>query len=178
MSIRQLLLQDDSIRTLVEEIILEKNDRYDDLSNKWKGFCYEDAAQLLVCPTPGVLKLLFDYRKEKQELQVLEREIQSMCFMLNKVDGVIPVETNWEKMYNHARSVNIASVIGTILRKSDFRKNIICPFHKDKTSSFKVYVKNNRFVCFGCNKRGSPIDFIMEHEKCSFKEAIYYLSNF
>lgn len=38
----------------------------------------------------------------------------------------------------------------------------ICPFHSEKTGSFKVY-KNNSFHCFGCGAHGgSVIDLVMK----------------
>lgn len=37
----------------------------------------------------------------------------------------------------------------------------LCPFHQEKTPSFKVSPSKNRFHCFGCGTSGSIIDFIM-----------------
>lgn len=46
----------------------------------------------------------------------------------------------------------------------------VCPFHKEKTASFKTY--NNRFKCFGCGESGSIIDFVMRAYGLDFKQAI------
>ncbi len=46
----------------------------------------------------------------------------------------------------------------------------VCPFHKEKTASFKTY--NNRFKCFGCGESGSIIDFVMRAYGLNFKQAI------
>lgn len=55
------------------------------------------------------------------------------------------------------------------------RRNMAkCPFHPDKTAS--LYLKNNFFHCFGCDKSGDVIDFVMETEGMSFKEAIRRLT--
>jgi DNA primase len=45
-------------------------------------------------------------------------------------------------------------------------RHIKCPFPAHhwatgKTPSLKVYVKRNRFICFGCGAKGSSIDFTM-----------------
>ena len=47
-----------------------------------------------------------------------------------------------------------------------------CPFHGDKGPSLKVYPTTGGWHCFGCNKGGSVIDFVMEHEGCDFKAAV------
>jgi DNA primase len=47
-----------------------------------------------------------------------------------------------------------------------------CPFHKDKTPSFKVENERQSFRCFGCDKGGDVIDFLRAIEKLSFAEAV------
>ena len=51
---------------------------------------------------------------------------------------------------------------------------IKCPFpdHNDWSASFMIYDKTNSCRCFGCNKGGSAVDFIMEMTGCSLGEAI------
>lgn len=44
-----------------------------------------------------------------------------------------------------------------------------CPFHGEKTASFKVY--GNRYYCFGCHEHGDVITFIMKIEGIGFGEA-------
>lgn len=46
----------------------------------------------------------------------------------------------------------------------------LCPFHKEKTPSFIVYPDG--FHCFGCQKSGDHISFIMEIDNCDFQEAL------
>ncbi len=46
-----------------------------------------------------------------------------------------------------------------------------CPFHDDKTASLS-FRRYNRFRCFGCDARGSVIDYYMKLHNCSFKEAV------
>ncbi|GAH55010.1 unnamed protein product, partial [marine sediment metagenome] len=46
----------------------------------------------------------------------------------------------------------------------------LCPFHKEKKSSF--YIKNNWGYCYGCGWHGDTIKFLMEKENLGFKEAI------
>ncbi len=47
-----------------------------------------------------------------------------------------------------------------------------CPFHNEKTASFKVSETKGIYKCFGCGKGGDAIAFIMEHDKVEFMEAV------
>jgi DNA primase catalytic core len=47
-----------------------------------------------------------------------------------------------------------------------------CPFHNEKTPSFKVSEAKGIFKCFGCGKSGDSIAFIMEHDKVDFMDAL------
>ena len=52
-----------------------------------------------------------------------------------------------------------------------------CPFHSEKTGSFKVY-KNNSFHCFGCGAHGgSVIDLVMKLFDCSVGDACKRLND-
>jgi len=55
-----------------------------------------------------------------------------------------------------------------------------CPFHgggQEKTPSFKVDPDLKMYHCFGCNKGGSVISFVMEMEKLTYPEVIKHLAN-
>jgi len=52
----------------------------------------------------------------------------------------------------------------------------LCPFHSEKTPSFSVDAERGLFYCFGCQKGGSLIDFLMETDKLSFLEAVEELA--
>lgn len=45
-----------------------------------------------------------------------------------------------------------------------------CPFHTEKTASFRVY-PDGTFHCFGCHTYGDVITFVMRMENLGFKEA-------
>ena len=51
-----------------------------------------------------------------------------------------------------------------------------CPFHNEKTPSFYVTPSKGIFKCFGCGKAGNAVGFVMEHEHCSYVEALRYLA--
>ena len=52
-----------------------------------------------------------------------------------------------------------------------------CPFHNEKTPSFHVTPSKGIYKCFGCGKAGSAVGFVMEHEHCSYVEALRYLAH-
>jgi DNA primase len=47
-----------------------------------------------------------------------------------------------------------------------------CPFHKEKTPSFKVDPAQKVYYCFGCHAGGSVFNFFQEIEKVSFTQAV------
>ena len=47
-----------------------------------------------------------------------------------------------------------------------------CPFHGEKQPSLKVYRNTGGWHCYGCERGGSVIDFVMEHEQCNFQNAV------
>lgn len=51
-----------------------------------------------------------------------------------------------------------------------------CPFHKEKTPSFKVSGSRQSFYCFGCRKSGNVFTFVQEIESLDFVEAVRSLA--
>ncbi|MBQ7565548.1 MAG: DNA primase [Oscillospiraceae bacterium] len=52
----------------------------------------------------------------------------------------------------------------------------LCPFHSEKTPSFSVAPEKGIYYCFGCHKGGGVINFIMEIENLTFREAVAFLA--
>ncbi|GHU15991.1 hypothetical protein FACS189472_00050 [Alphaproteobacteria bacterium] len=75
-----------------------------------------------------------------------------------------------------------ASIIEVISRKVKLTKSGrdwfgLCPFHSEKSGSFKVDPDTGQYYCFGCGAHGDVINFIMESEKLTFSESLEYLAN-
>jgi hypothetical protein len=63
------------------------------------------------------------------------------------------------------------------IRKSGARLHVRCPFHgADKYPSMVIYNNNNTYHCFGCQRNGSSIDFVMELHGLTFRQAVEYLN--
>lgn len=52
----------------------------------------------------------------------------------------------------------------------------LCPFHLEDTPSFSVSPDKQMYYCFGCQKGGNAISFVMEYEHLSFVEAVQKLA--
>ncbi len=51
-----------------------------------------------------------------------------------------------------------------------------CPFHKEKTPSFKISAGHQAYHCFGCKKSGNVFSFVMELENVDFPDAVRLLA--
>ncbi len=68
--------------------------------------------------------------------------------------------------------INIVDVIGhsvSLKRKGNLHEGC-CPFHAEKTPSFKVY--EDGYHCFGCGAHGDVVDFVVAMDNCTPSEAI------
>lgn len=54
------------------------------------------------------------------------------------------------------------------------RGKAVCPFHNEKTPSFTV--KKNMYYCFGCQRGGDTIRFVMESRGMNFYDAVKYIN--
>ena len=52
----------------------------------------------------------------------------------------------------------------------------LCPFHQEKTPSFKVDPGRQYFYCFGCKAGGGAIDFVMKRDRVDFLDALRLLA--
>jgi DNA primase len=73
---------------------------------------------------------------------------------------------------------DIVSVIGDHIRLMKKGRNWmgLCPFHAEKSPSFSVDQDKGLFYCFGCQKGGTAVSFLMELDKLSFPEAMEELA--
>lgn len=53
----------------------------------------------------------------------------------------------------------------------------VCPFHKEKTPSFKVDPALQLYHCFGCQQGGNVFTFVMQLEGLDFPEAVKMLAD-
>lgn len=51
-----------------------------------------------------------------------------------------------------------------------------CPFHDEKTPSFIIHKGDTHYHCFGCGAHGDAIQFLMNHLKMNFLDAVESLA--
>lgn len=73
---------------------------------------------------------------------------------------------------------NIVELVGrrVALRKRGRDHWGCCPFHNEKSPSFKVSEDRDDYHCFGCGAHGSAFDFVMQTEGLSFPETVERLA--
>lgn len=74
---------------------------------------------------------------------------------------------------------NIVDVIGkeVKLKREGANYSGLCPFHGEKTPSFKVSEQKQFFKCFGCGESGDVIAFVMKYYHLDFMEAVKKLAS-
>lgn len=71
-------------------------------------------------------------------------------------------------------NVSMENLISHFSLKTNRKNFIVCPFHKEKTPSLKIYDKS--FYCFGCHSAGTVIDFAMYYLDMGALQATKYLA--
>ena len=76
------------------------------------------------------------------------------------------------------RQTDIVGLIGHYVPLKKLGRNYrgLCPFHSEKNPSFYVNPEKGIYYCFGCQKGGNAVSFLMEYEKLDFPEAIKRLA--
>lgn len=80
-----------------------------------------------------------------------------------------------QKITDTADIVEVVSDYVHLIRRGSNYMGL-CPFHNERTPSFSVNRKRNFCYCFSCKKGGSPVNFIMEKEGLSYREALLHLA--
>jgi DNA primase len=52
----------------------------------------------------------------------------------------------------------------------------VCPFHNDRNPSMYVNPRLGIYKCFVCDAGGNSVNFVMEHEKISYPDALRYIA--
>ena len=75
-------------------------------------------------------------------------------------------------------ATDLVGLIGeyTNLKKKGANWESNCPFHDEKSPSFKVNPAKGIYKCFGCGKGGDAISFVMDIESMSYVESLRFLA--
>ncbi len=83
-----------------------------------------------------------------------------------------------QEIIDQLNNIDIIRVLndeGVELKRAGAHYECCCPFHGEKTPSFKVSTAKGIAHCFGCGKTWGPISFIMEKNTMNFVEACHHL---
>lgn len=74
-----------------------------------------------------------------------------------------------------------ADIVSVVEKYVDLRKRggefwACCPFHREKTPSFKVSPAYQGYHCFGCGAGGNVFQFVMSKENVDFVGAVHLLA--
>lgn len=98
---------------------------------------------------------------------------------MNKAKSSKRIEKTRDQIESVRAQNPIEQIVGRYveLRPSGRRFTGLCPFHEEHTPSFTVYLHNQSWYCFGCDRGGDVFDFVELIEKVSFAEALQRLSS-
>jgi DNA primase len=86
---------------------------------------------------------------------------------------------DWAALIQQVKQANdIVDVVGgyVALRSTGPTYKGLCPFHDDHRPSFDVDPRRQRYRCWACGKFGDVYNFIQEHDKVDFREALELLA--
>jgi len=72
--------------------------------------------------------------------------------------------------------VNLVDTRIPLRKKTGSNFFACCPFHNEKSASFSVSQTKQFYYCFGCGAHGNAIDFLMNHDRLNFPEAVETLA--
>lgn len=74
--------------------------------------------------------------------------------------------------------VKLSSVVAQTLSIRPIKPNefiALCPFHTEKTPSFRVYDDTGRYHCFGCQKNGDVFEWLLKQRNMNIAQAKEFL---
>jgi len=110
----------------------------------------------------------------------IKKSLYFIAFIKSKQKGVNAVSDPTkitDEDIARAKEVPIESLFSGQLRKQGGRATGVCPFHNERSGSFTVYLKQNKFYCYGCHVEGDIIDFVSRQQNVEFLQAVKILLN-
>ncbi|WP_326505062.1 DNA primase [Noviherbaspirillum album] len=98
-----------------------------------------------------------------------------------KAAWYVPAMIRQDFIQRLVAQIDLAGLVGEYveLRKSSNTLEGLCPFHAEKSPSFKVFpeaAEGAHYHCFGCGAHGGPVEFMMQRLSRGFVETIRFLS--
>ena len=95
---------------------------------------------------------------------------------LPRVAGLIN-EEDLETVRERSRIEDVVGSYVTLRPAGGGSLSGLCPFHDEKTPSFRVTPSRGFYHCFGCGEGGDVIGFVQKINNVGFAEAVEYLAD-
>jgi len=110
-------------------------------------------------------------QRRKPAKRTAQRSI-SNYIISNKYGKVNNFAEKINIFYEVKQRISIKEVVEYYGIHIDNKDTALCPFHSEKTPSFKVFQADNSFYCFGCGLGGDVITFTMRLFNLTNIEAV------
>lgn len=144
------------------------------ISKKERGRIFIDSNSVSEEKSEQLHKKYLEQRYEEEIRRFYESGTEEISKNLKKIalEYKYRYESNFKITEEHIEQARTTSLSKFVKTKNNFT---LCPFHKEKVPSF--HVTKNLFICFGCQKSGDTISFIMETKNLKFIEAVRYITD-
>ncbi len=159
--------------------ILRRNKRiYEQEIIQYKNDLERSVLQAIIDELPPVqVKLILLFKYLNQRFRELRNCLHFINSQMPQTKNLNKTKTDYISIkIQRSKEIDIRKVVeylGLEVKSNDILR---CPFHQDKTPSLKLYRKENRFKCYGCNASGDSITFVRKFQNVGFLEAIDFIN--
>jgi len=125
------------------------------------------------------LNNLLPAEKDREWRKIFQDQIQDKIDDINKILRGLNMSTQARKEGEAdlaaIKLIPITNFYTGKLRRMGKVLAGLCPFHQEKTGSFRIYPATNTWHCFGCGAGNDVVDFIMKLKNVDFNEALKLL---
>ena len=72
----------------------------------------------------------------------------------------------------------VLTYYGLVNGALDLNEKIICPFHGDVNASMMIDMENGKYFCFGCERHGNALDFVVEVGRLNGESELKSIANY
>ena len=117
-----------------------------------------------------IMKTYIDLMLKKNDNKI-KKVRRTIAKLETQLPGYVPpINQLTNTDFDRARSVSLHDLLGVKPGRALLR----CPFHNERTGSFKIFA-DNKYRCFGCGEYGDVIDFVQKIHQMNFLEAVRFL---
>lgn len=119
---------------------------------------------------------LWVYEPAKEMFNKAYKELKRFYWLDKRLKGGIFADKITDEDIEQAKQIPIELFYEGKLKKSEKIAMGLCPFHIDTHNSFVIYLKQNRWYCFGaCEEGGDSINFVMKQNNLDFINAVKFI---